>query len=192
MPGNDKLHNLLSQGTYEMRMDMEDFDNRTRYVKYSSFNSNKQNITEVEDGPGRVFDGGPSVANSVLVFGANGLVDKDSVDSSAGNSIPPAFEGETSTTQETNSNSVSLIMENLEIRKISRTALDIIMASWRPATYIGQGNNEDDLVSGEYQFVFSSPESILSVTKWRDLLTSPAYKNLELFVVDEAHTVLQW
>uniref|UniRef100_K1Q0F5 Ficolin-1 n=1 Tax=Magallana gigas TaxID=29159 RepID=K1Q0F5_MAGGI len=36
--GNDKLHQLLSQGTYEMRMNMEDFDNETRYVKYSSFN----------------------------------------------------------------------------------------------------------------------------------------------------------
>eukprot|EP00105_Crassostrea_gigas_P036014 XP_019920162.1 PREDICTED: ficolin-2 [Crassostrea gigas] len=36
--GNDKLHHLLSQGTYEMRMDMEDFDNQTRYVKYTSFN----------------------------------------------------------------------------------------------------------------------------------------------------------
>ncbi|XP_052711201.1 ficolin-2-like [Crassostrea angulata] len=36
--GNDKLHHLLSQGTYQMRMDMEDFDNQTRYVKYSSFN----------------------------------------------------------------------------------------------------------------------------------------------------------
>uniref|UniRef100_A0A8W8NTI3 Uncharacterized protein n=1 Tax=Magallana gigas TaxID=29159 RepID=A0A8W8NTI3_MAGGI len=34
--------------------------------------SNKQNITKVEDGPGRVFDGGSSVANSVLVSGANG------------------------------------------------------------------------------------------------------------------------
>lgn len=40
--------------------------------------------------------------------------------------------------------------------------------------------------------VFSSPESILPITKRRDLLTSPPYKNLELFVVDEAHTVLQW
>lgn len=36
--GNDKLHHLLSQGTYEMRIDMEDFDNQTRYVKYTSFN----------------------------------------------------------------------------------------------------------------------------------------------------------
>lgn len=60
------------------------------------------------------------------------------------------------------------------------------------ATYIGQGNNKDDLVAGKYQFVFSSPESILSFTKWRDFLTSPPCKNLELFVVDEAHTVLQW
>ncbi|XP_048750543.2 ficolin-2-like [Ostrea edulis] len=34
--GNDKLHYLLSQGSYELRMDMSDFRNETRYVKYSS------------------------------------------------------------------------------------------------------------------------------------------------------------
>lgn len=78
---------------------------------FSFFQSNKRNITEVGDGPGRVFDGGSSVAYSVLVSGANGLVDKDSVDSQE-NSVPTAFEGEISTTQETNSNSVSLIREN--------------------------------------------------------------------------------
>ncbi|XP_034318734.2 ficolin-2 [Magallana gigas] len=47
--GNEKLHHLLSQGTHEMRMDMEDFDNQTRYVKYSSFNlgdeSSKYKVT---------------------------------------------------------------------------------------------------------------------------------------------------
>lgn len=36
--GNDILHYLLSQGRYKMRMDMADFDNQTRYVKYSYFN----------------------------------------------------------------------------------------------------------------------------------------------------------
>ncbi|XP_056003707.1 ficolin-1-like [Ostrea edulis] len=35
--GNDKLHYLLSQGSYELRMDMSDFSNQIRYVKYSSF-----------------------------------------------------------------------------------------------------------------------------------------------------------
>ncbi|XP_062607473.1 ficolin-2-like [Saccostrea cucullata] len=34
--GNEKLSRLLSQGSYEMRMDMGDFDNQTRYIKYSS------------------------------------------------------------------------------------------------------------------------------------------------------------
>lgn len=38
MAGNDILHYLLSQGRYMMRMDMTDFDNQTRYVKYSYFN----------------------------------------------------------------------------------------------------------------------------------------------------------
>ena len=35
--GNDNLHYLLSQGNYELRYDMADFENETRYVKYSSF-----------------------------------------------------------------------------------------------------------------------------------------------------------
>ncbi|XP_065943842.1 uncharacterized protein [Magallana gigas] len=47
--GNEKLHHLLSQGTYEMRMDMEDFDNQIRFVKYTSFNvgdeSSKYTVT---------------------------------------------------------------------------------------------------------------------------------------------------
>lgn len=38
MAGNDRLHYLLSQGRYTMRMDMADFDNQRRYVKYSYFN----------------------------------------------------------------------------------------------------------------------------------------------------------
>lgn len=32
------MHHLLSQGTYELRMDIEDFDNQTHYVKYTRFN----------------------------------------------------------------------------------------------------------------------------------------------------------
>lgn len=36
--GNDILHYLLTQGMYEMRMDMTDFDNQTSYVEYNSFN----------------------------------------------------------------------------------------------------------------------------------------------------------
>uniref|UniRef100_A0A8W8LQ20 Fibrinogen C-terminal domain-containing protein n=1 Tax=Magallana gigas TaxID=29159 RepID=A0A8W8LQ20_MAGGI len=47
--GNDILHYLLSQGRYMMRMDMADFDNQTRYVKYSYFNvgdeTSKYNVT---------------------------------------------------------------------------------------------------------------------------------------------------
>jgi ficolin len=34
--GNKYLHTLLSQGNYELRMDMEDFDGESKYVKYKS------------------------------------------------------------------------------------------------------------------------------------------------------------
>eukprot|EP00105_Crassostrea_gigas_P007788 XP_011422136.1 PREDICTED: ficolin-2-like [Crassostrea gigas] len=36
--GNEKLHHLLSQGTYQLRMDMSDFTDQTRYVKYTHVN----------------------------------------------------------------------------------------------------------------------------------------------------------
>lgn len=40
--GNEKLHHLLSQGTYELRMDMSDFAHKTRYVKYSHVDVNDE------------------------------------------------------------------------------------------------------------------------------------------------------
>ncbi|XP_052678559.1 uncharacterized protein LOC128159483 [Crassostrea angulata] len=59
------------------------------------------------------------------------------------------------------------------------------------STYIGRDSSEDiDIINGNFQFLFASPESILSVNKWRDMLV--ASKHFKLFVVDEAHTVLHW
>nr|XP_034333442.1 ATP-dependent DNA helicase hus2/rqh1-like [Crassostrea gigas] len=59
------------------------------------------------------------------------------------------------------------------------------------STFIGRDSSEDiDIINGNFQFLFASPESILSVNKWRDMLV--ASKHFKLFVVDEAHTVLHW
>ena len=35
--GNDYLHDLTSQAHYTLRIDMEDFENNTRYAVYSKF-----------------------------------------------------------------------------------------------------------------------------------------------------------
>ena len=35
--GNDKLYDLTSQAHYTLRIDMEDFENNTRYAVYSNF-----------------------------------------------------------------------------------------------------------------------------------------------------------
>jgi hypothetical protein len=35
--GNSKLHTLTSQGTYELRVDMEDFENNIRYANFTTF-----------------------------------------------------------------------------------------------------------------------------------------------------------
>ncbi|XP_048751642.2 ficolin-2-like [Ostrea edulis] len=57
--GNDKLHYLLSQGSYELRMDMSDFNNQTRYVKYSNIsigNEASQYVISISGYSGNVGD----------------------------------------------------------------------------------------------------------------------------------------
>ena len=36
-PGNEKLHKLTEHISYILRIELEDFDNRTRYAEYQSF-----------------------------------------------------------------------------------------------------------------------------------------------------------
>ena len=81
------------------------------------------------------------------------------------------------------------------------------------STYIGKDSSEDNVIlNGDYKFLLTSPESLLSVGKWRDMLinassvsdkgttgvtgsdseSNPKSPNFQLFVVDEAHTVLHW
>ena len=49
------------------------------------------------------------------------------------------------------------------------------------------------VLSGDYQLVYFSPESILSNRKWRDLLRQEPYASQTVaLVVDEAHCVKKW
>ncbi|XP_062600094.1 probable ATP-dependent DNA helicase RecS, partial [Saccostrea cucullata] len=58
------------------------------------------------------------------------------------------------------------------------------------ATYIGRNSEEDAQIADEtFQFLFTSPEAILSVNKWRDMVTRS--QHFKLIVIDEAHTVLR-
>lgn len=46
---------------------------------------------------------------------------------------------------------------------------------------------------GQYNLVFFSPEILLNVKAWRELLLGPIYaKRLRALVIDEAHTVKKW
>ena len=65
------------------------------------------------------------------------------------------------------------------------------------AAYINheQQNEEvkENVVAGKFRFVYISPESILGVQRFRDmLLTLPYQERLVGIVVDEAHCVSQW
>lgn len=74
---------------------------------------------------------------------------------------------------------------------IMKEQCDYLRSCGFTATYIGQDSSDDDMILNEmFQFLFTSPEAILSVPKWREMVTSS--KKFKLIVVDEAHTVLRW
>jgi superfamily II DNA helicase RecQ len=62
------------------------------------------------------------------------------------------------------------------------------------ATYIGKDSDEDIVIrSGEFNFVYGRPEDLLGKQTWRDMLSSVVYREkMVMFVVDEAHAVINW
>ena len=50
-------------------------------------------------------------------------------------------------------------------------------------TYIGKTPEEDMMILDEqYKFLFTSPEAILSITKWRDMVSRS--QHVKLIVID--------
>ena len=64
------------------------------------------------------------------------------------------------------------------------------------AAAVFDGQSEDILKgieNSDYSLVYSSPESMLSIERWRRILTSPDFRNrCQLLVIDEAHCVVHW
>ena len=56
-----------------------------------------------------------------------------------------------------------------------------------------EGTEIRAVLNGEYQVVYASPESFLTIPRWRDMLSTEVYaKNLVAVAVDEAHCVDTW
>lgn len=62
------------------------------------------------------------------------------------------------------------------------------------AVRVGSCPSKDlQVINGEYQLVFVSPEAILTRRKWRKMLLSYVYQtNLVCLTIDEAHCVRTW
>eukprot|EP00731_Ephydatia_muelleri_P011886 Em0006g780a len=65
------------------------------------------------------------------------------------------------------------------------------------AAYLSSEMNDraqqERILRGEVQVLYIGPELLMLNTLWRDMLTTPVYKeNLVAFVVDEAHCVAKW
>lgn len=65
------------------------------------------------------------------------------------------------------------------------------------AAYLGvediEGSTGDQVEKGEISLVFTSPESMITGCRWREMFRSAVYQeNLVAVVVDEAHCVDKW
>lgn len=63
--------------------------------------------------------------------------------------------------------------------------------------YVGEDQMDSSVkvgvIDGKYQLVYLSPESLLCVLQWREMLRSDVYqRNLVAVIVDEAHCVEKW
>jgi superfamily II DNA helicase RecQ len=63
----------------------------------------------------------------------------------------------------------------------------------KTATYIGFDSSEDDdILNGHFDYIFTTAESILGVEKWRNMLQCTSYQQNSLLIVVEVHTVVDW
>lgn len=64
------------------------------------------------------------------------------------------------------------------------------------ASFIGAGQEEanfKEIVNGEMNIVYSSPEAMLANDRWREMICSQVYqKNVVAVAVDEAHCITHW
>ena len=77
---------------------------------------------------------------------------------------------------------------------LMRDQVSSLRAKGVRACYLGShcSAEEDDMIvySGAYSHVFTSPETVLQMQKWRKLLLQAG--NLIAIAIDEAHCIVKW
>ena len=82
------------------------------------------------------------------------------------------------------------IVVSLLVRIKRRSKVCILPSS---VTSVDPRKMQLGILSGDYQLVFISPESILSNRRWRDLLRQEPYaSHIITLLVDETHCVKKW
>ena len=75
-----------------------------------------------------------------------------------------------------------------QVAKYSNTSLQ--------CAFIGEDQSEEvnkQVSNGDYQIVYTTPETLLCVLRWREVFRSAHYqKNIVGLIVDEAHCIEQW
>ena len=65
-----------------------------------------------------------------------------------------------------------------------------------PAISVGDINDPEiiqQIINGYYILVYCSPEAMLSIATWRDILSCKCFQERLIgFAVDEAHCITQW
>ena len=89
--------------------------------------------------------------------------------------------------------SIALVVQPLTA--LMRDQVAVLRRVGVKAVFVGGADDKtkEDIKQGKYSMLFFSPECLLTVIDWRDMLHSPIYREqLVAFVVDEAHCVKDW
>ena len=90
----------------------------------------------------------------------------------------------------------SIVVVVCPLLALMKDQVDVYSSKGIRAAAVSSDTNPDikqRILEGNYQLVFISPESLLTVSRWRGMLKDEPYvSGLVAFVVDEAHCVKKW
>lgn len=110
-------------------------------------------------------------------------------------SLPYVFDVLRNKISEGQHSSIAVVFSPLS--SLMQDQVKIYNAKELKAAFVGQDQKNDaikaDVVNGHYSLVYISPESMLTVLKYREMFRSSVYQqNLICLAIDEAHCIDKW
>ena len=87
----------------------------------------------------------------------------------------------------------SIVLVVSPLNSLMQDQVASFTAKGMKASYIHEEGASNGVLAGKMQLLYASPEALLTVPKWREMLRKEVYQdNIVCLAVDEAHLVDKW